>query len=66
MSKPSPKRPPNPTLRWALMLAGVIVVFGGVFAIKAFFAKRTASASAVASLSVACSRSSAKPAAGNR
>ena len=41
MSKPSPKRPPNPTLRWVLMLAGVIVVFGGVFAIKAFFAKQT-------------------------
>ncbi|MBK6333999.1 MAG: efflux RND transporter periplasmic adaptor subunit [Thermomonas sp.] len=41
MSKPSPKRPPNPTLRWVLMLAGVIVVFGGVFAVKAFFAKQT-------------------------
>ena len=27
--------------RWALMLAGVIVVFGGVFALKAFFAKQT-------------------------
>lgn len=34
-------RPPKPALRWALMLAGVIVVFGGVFALKAFFAKQT-------------------------
>lgn len=37
----SPQRPPRPALRWILMLAGVLVVFGGVFAIKAFFAKQT-------------------------
>ena len=41
MAPPSRTRAPNPTLRWALMLIGVAVVFGGVFAIKAFFAKQT-------------------------
>jgi membrane fusion protein, multidrug efflux system len=41
MSKSPTKRKPNATLRWVLMLAGVILVFGGVFAIKAFFAKQT-------------------------
>lgn len=34
-------RKPNPTLRWALMLIVVIVVFGGVFAFKAMFAAKT-------------------------
>jgi len=32
---------PKATLRWVLMLVGVIVVFGGVFLIKAMFAKGT-------------------------
>jgi len=41
MSKSPSKRKPNATLRWVLMLVGVVVVFGGVFAIKAFFAKQT-------------------------
>ena len=41
MSKSPAKRKPNATLRWVLMLVGVVVVFGGVFAIKAFFAKQT-------------------------
>jgi membrane fusion protein (multidrug efflux system) len=41
MSQSPAKRKPNATLRWVLMLAGVILVFGGVFAIKAFFAKQT-------------------------
>lgn len=41
MSHSPAKRKPNATLRWVLMLAGVILVFGGVFAIKAFFAKQT-------------------------
>jgi membrane fusion protein (multidrug efflux system) len=41
MAPPSRTRTPNPALRWALMLIGVAVVFGGVFAIKAFFAKQT-------------------------
>lgn len=41
MSKSPAKRKPNATLRWVLMLVGVAVVFGGVFAIKAFFAKQT-------------------------
>ena len=35
------QRQPRPALRWVLMLVGVIVVFGGVFAFKAFFAKQT-------------------------
>jgi membrane fusion protein (multidrug efflux system) len=41
MAPPSRTRAPNPALRWVLMLIGVAVVFGGVFAIKAFFAKQT-------------------------
>ena len=41
MSKSPTKRKPNATLRWVLMLVGVVIVFGGVFAIKAFFAKQT-------------------------
>ncbi len=41
MAPPSRARAPRPTLRWILMLVGVAVVFGGVFAIKAFFAKQT-------------------------
>lgn len=40
MSK-HPARKPNTTLRWILMLAGALLVFGGVFAVKAFFAKQT-------------------------
>lgn len=32
---------PNVAMRWTLMLVGVIVVFGGVFLIKAIFAKGT-------------------------
>ncbi len=38
MPDSSPK--PNTSLRWMLMLVGVIVVFGGVFLAKAFFAKK--------------------------
>lgn len=41
MATRSSQRPPRPLLRWALMLIGVIVIFGGVFALKAFFAKQT-------------------------
>ncbi|HTL14614.1 MAG TPA: efflux RND transporter periplasmic adaptor subunit [Thermomonas sp.] len=41
MSPAHGKRSPNPTLRWILMLVGVVVVFGGVFAVKAFFSKQT-------------------------
>ena len=41
MSKSPAKRKPNATLRWVLMLAGVIVVFGGVFLIKGILAKGT-------------------------
>lgn len=41
MTAQSSRRPPRPALRWILMLAGVAVVFGGVFAIKAMFAKQT-------------------------
>lgn len=41
MSQSPSKRKPNATLRWVLMLAGVAIVFGGVFAIKAFFARQT-------------------------
>ena len=41
MATRSSQRPPRPMLRWALMLIGVIVIFGGVFALKAFFAKQT-------------------------
>lgn len=41
MSPASPERKPRPSRRWALMLIGVVVVFGGVFGIKAMFAKKT-------------------------
>lgn len=41
MTAQSSRRPPRPALRWILMLVGVAVVFGGVFALKAFFAKQT-------------------------
>ena len=41
MTAQSSLRPPRPALRWALMLVGVAVVFGGVFLLKAFFAKQT-------------------------
>lgn len=39
---PTPSRSkPNAPLRWILMLAGVLVVFGGVFLVKAVFARKT-------------------------
>jgi membrane fusion protein (multidrug efflux system) len=41
MTAQSSRRPPRPALRWILMLIGVAVVFGGVFLIKAIFAKQT-------------------------
>lgn len=41
MATRSHQHPPRPMLRWVLMLVGVLVVFGGVFAIKAYFAKQT-------------------------
>ena len=41
MSKPSPKRPPSTRKRMILMLIAALVVFGGVFGIKAFFAAQT-------------------------
>ena len=41
MTAQSSRRPPRPALRWILMLIGVVVVFGGVFGIKAFFAAQT-------------------------
>ena len=41
MSKPPSKRAPSARKRMVLMSIAVIVVFGGVFAIKAFFAKQT-------------------------
>ncbi|MDE2407437.1 MAG: efflux RND transporter periplasmic adaptor subunit [Xanthomonadaceae bacterium] len=41
MSAQASNRPPKPALRWVLMLVAVAVVFGGVFGIKAFFAKKT-------------------------
>ena len=41
MSRTPAKRSPNVPLRWILMLVGVVVVFGGVFFVKAFFAKQT-------------------------
>ncbi|RZA15460.1 MAG: efflux RND transporter periplasmic adaptor subunit, partial [Lysobacteraceae bacterium] len=41
MATPRNQRAPRTTLRWILMIVGVVVVFGGVFAIKAFFAKQT-------------------------
>ena len=41
MSKPSPQRPPSARKRMILMLVAALVVFGGVFGIKAFFAAQT-------------------------
>ena len=41
MSRTPAKRSPNVPLRWLLMLVGVVVVFGGVFFVKGFFAKQT-------------------------
>ena len=41
MSKPAGKRPPSMRKRMILMLIGAIVVFGGVFLVKAFFAAQT-------------------------
>lgn len=41
MSRMPAKRTPNVRLRWILMLVGVLVVFGGVFLVKGFFAKQT-------------------------
>ncbi len=41
MTAQSSRRPPRPALRWILMLVGVAVVFGGVFLLKAYFAKQT-------------------------
>lgn len=37
----SHSQPQRPARRWALMLIGVAVVFGGVFAAKAFFTSKT-------------------------
>ncbi|MCF7222330.1 efflux RND transporter periplasmic adaptor subunit [Marilutibacter chinensis] len=41
MSKSAGKRPPSTRKRMILMLIGALVVFGGVFAVKAFFAAQT-------------------------
>ncbi|MES2857880.1 MAG: efflux RND transporter periplasmic adaptor subunit [Pseudomonadota bacterium] len=41
MSKSTSKRPPSTRKRMILMLIAVALVFGGVFGIKAFFAKQT-------------------------
>ena len=41
MSKPSPKRPPSTRKRMILMLIAAIVVFGGVFGIKALIGAQT-------------------------
>ena len=41
MTSPSSRRKPHVARRWILMLVGVLLVFGGVFAVKAFFAKQT-------------------------
>ena len=41
MSRTPAKRSPNVPLRWIRMLVGVVVVFGGVFFVKGFFAKQT-------------------------
>lgn len=41
MSKSAGKRPPSTSKRMILMLIGAIVVFGGVFAVKGFFAAQT-------------------------
>lgn len=41
MSKPSPKRPPSARKRMILMLVAALVVFGGVFGIKALIGAQT-------------------------
>ena len=41
MPTAKPRSKPNASLRWILMLVGVVVVFGGVFLVKAMFAKGT-------------------------
>lgn len=41
MSKPSPKRPPSARKRMILMLIAALVVFGGVFGIKALIGAQT-------------------------
>lgn len=41
MSKPSPKRPPSTRKRMILMLVAALVVFGGVFGIKAIIGAQT-------------------------
>ncbi|QDA57667.1 efflux RND transporter periplasmic adaptor subunit [Thermomonas aquatica] len=41
MSKPSPKRPPSTRKRMILMLISALVVFGGVFGIKAMIGAQT-------------------------
>ena len=41
MSKPSPKRPPSTRKRMILMLIAALVIFGGVFGIKAMIGAQT-------------------------
>lgn len=41
MPASAPASKPNASLRWILMLVGVVVVFGGVFLAKALFASKT-------------------------
>ena len=41
MSKSTTKRPPSTRKRMILMLIAALVIFGGVFGIKAFFAAQT-------------------------
>ena len=41
MSKPSPKRPPSTRKRMILMLVAALVIFGGVFGIKAMIGAQT-------------------------
>ena len=41
MSKPSPKRPPSTRKRMTLMLIAALVIFGGVFGIKAMIGAQT-------------------------
>jgi membrane fusion protein (multidrug efflux system) len=41
MSKPTPKRPPSTRKRMILMLIAALVIFGGVFGIKAMIGKQT-------------------------
>lgn len=41
MSKPTSQRPPSARKRMILMLIAALVIFGGVFGIKAFFAAQT-------------------------